>query len=183
MFRAEIAGKTELGLKAQEYMVKGLLVPDEITIGMVSNRIQQPDCKNGYLLDGFPRTLPQAVALSELTEKLGIPLEAIVVLTVEYDALMKRITGRRICPNCGAIYNIYSLPSKVEGVCDVCGSPLKQRKDDTEEGLKERLAEFDRQTRPVLEHFADKGMTKEVNASQPIDKVWEDVQKALEGLQ
>lgn len=183
MFRAEIAGKTELGLKAQEYMVKGELVPDEITIGMVSNRIQQPDCKNGYLLDGFPRTLPQAVALSELTEKLGIPLEAIVVLTVEYDSLMRRITGRRICPKCGAIYNIYSLPSKVDGICDVCGGTLKQRSDDTEEGLKERLAEFDRQTRPVLDHFADRGLTKEVNASQPIEKVWEDVQKALEEFQ
>lgn len=183
MFRAEIGNGTELGLKAQEYMNKGELVPDEITIGMVSNRLQMPDCQKGYLLDGFPRTLPQAIALQELTEELNIPLQAIIVLTVPYEALKERITGRRLCTNCGNIYNIYSLPPKQEGICDECGGNLKQRADDTEEGLKERLKEFDNQTIPVLEHFKDKGLAREIDASRPIEEVWKDVQEALEGIE
>jgi len=181
MFRAEISGNTELGQLAKSYMNRGELVPDEVTIQMVSKRIQQPDCQKGYLLDGFPRTLPQAQALEELTNKLGIPLEKIIVLTIPYEELMKRITGRRLCTKCGTIYNIYSKPTKVENVCDCCGAPLKQRSDDTEEGLKERLAEFERQTKPVLEFFADKGMAVEVNAGQSIEDVWKDTQAALEG--
>jgi len=182
MFRAEIGNNTELGLKAKSYMEQGALVPDEVTIGMVKNRILQDDCKKGYLLDGFPRTVNQAKALEELTEQLNLPLQGIIVLTIPYEDLYKRITGRRICTNCGAIFNIYSKPSAVEGICDVCGSPLKQRTDDNEEGLKKRLSEFENETKPVFEYFKDKGIIHEVESTGGIDVVWERIKNVLEGI-
>ena len=183
MFRAEIGGKTELGLKAQEYMNQGLLVPDEVTIAMVKKRLEQDDCKNGYLLDGFPRTLPQAIALKEITEQINAPLEVILILDVEFDELVKRITGRRLCKDCKSIYNIFFTPTKVEGKCDKCGGELTQRADDTVESLKVRLQSYENQTVPVLEYFAEAGLTRKVNAGQAIDDVWNDVQAALDPFQ
>ena len=181
MFRAEIAGKTPLGLKAKAYIDAGELVPDDITIGMVEKRIQQPDCQKGYLLDGFPRTLNQAKALSELTKRLGIPLEIILDLRVDFDELSRRVTGRRTCPKCQTIYNIYTLPSKVAGVCDNDGTKLVQRTDDTEDGLRERLKEYEKQTVPVLEHFKAEGLARVIDAGKDIDEVWAQVEKVLEG--
>lgn len=183
MFRAEISGKTELGLAAQHYINQGLLVPDEVTIGMVRNRLMQDDCKHGYLLDGFPRTLAQAEALEAMTKELGIPLQVIVNLEVEFDELAKRITGRRICKQCNAIYNIYYHPSKEDGVCDVCGHALTQRSDDTEEQLRVRLQEYEKQTVPVLEYFGKAGLVKTIQAGAPIGEVWENVKKALDGIE
>ncbi|MCF0110439.1 MAG: adenylate kinase [Erysipelotrichaceae bacterium] len=183
MFRAEIGGKTELGLKAQEYMNQGLLVPDEVTIAMVKKRLEQDDCKNGYLLDGFPRTLPQAIALKEITEQINAPLEVILILDVEFDELVKRITGRRLCKDCKSIYNIFFTPTKEEGKCDKCGGELTQRADDTVESLKVRLQSYENQTVPVLEYFAEAGLTRKVNAGQAIDDVWNDVQAALDPFQ
>ena len=183
MFRAEIGGKTELGLKAQEYMNQGLLVPDEVTIAMVKKRLEQDDCKNGYLLDGFPRTLPQAIALKEITEQINAPLEVILILDVEFDELVKRITGRRLCKDCKSIYNIFFTPTKVEGKCDKCGGELTQRADDTVESLKVRLQSYENQTVPVLEYFAEAGLTRKVNAGQAIDDVWNDVEAALDPFQ
>jgi adenylate kinases len=180
MFRAEISENTALGLAAQEYMNKGLLVPDEITIEMVKQRLTKPDCANGYLLDGFPRTLPQAEALEKMTQSLGIPLQVILNLEVEFDELVKRITGRRICKNCNEIFNIHFRPSKVESVCDVCGYELSQRDDDTVERLQVRLQEYENQTIPVLEYFKDEGLAHRIDAGQSIEEVWIDVQKALE---
>lgn len=182
MFRSEIAGGTPLGIKAKEYIVQGLLVPDEVTIGMVQNRLSQKDCQSGYLLDGFPRTLAQAKALEELTERMGAPLDAVLVMEIPYELLRQRITGRRICPACGAIYNIYSSPSKKEGVCDACGAALKQRDDDTEEGLKKRLEEFESQTKPVLEYFAGKGLNRKIDASVSKENSWAQIRKILEGV-
>ena len=183
MFRNEISENTELGLAAQEYMNKGLLVPDEITIGMVKHRLTQPDCADGYLLDGFPRTLPQAEALEKMTQSLGIPLQVILDLEVELDELAKRITGRRICKTCNEIFHIHFKPSKVEGVCDVCGTKLSQREDDTVERLMVRLQEYENQTVPVLEYFKDEGLARKIDAGQTIEEVWNDVQKALEDFE
>lgn len=182
MFRAEISGKTELGLTAQAYINQGLLVPDEVTIEMVKRRLTKDDCKKGYLLDGFPRTLAQAEALEKMTREVGIPLQAIICLEVEFDELAKRITGRRICKHCNEIYNVYFKPSSVEGVCDVCGNELFQRSDDTVERLKVRLQEYENQTVPVLEYFKNAGLAKKINAGQPIDEVWKEVKKALEEI-
>ncbi|MDD6466973.1 MAG: adenylate kinase [Erysipelotrichaceae bacterium] len=182
MFRAEISEKTELGVAAQAYMNQGLLVPDEVTIQMVKHRLTKDDCKKGYLLDGFPRTLAQAEALEKMTREEGIPLQAIICLEVEFDELAKRITGRRICKHCNEIYNVNFKPSKVEGICDVCGHELFQRSDDTVEQLKVRLQEYEKQTVPVLEYFKDAGLVIKVNAGQKIDDVWKDVKEALEAL-
>ena len=182
MFRAEISGKTELGLTAQAYMNQGLLVPDEVTIEMVKRRLTKDDCKKGYLLDGFPRTLAQAEALEKMTREVGIPLQAIICLEVEFDELAKRITGRRICKHCNEIYNMYFKPSKVEGICDACGSELFQRSDDTVERLKVRLQEYENQTVPVLEYFKNAGLAKKINAGQPINDVWTEVKAALEEI-
>ena len=182
MFRAEISEQTELGKIAQAYINQGHLVPDEVTIEMVKRRLTKDDCKNGYLLDGFPRTLAQAQALEKMTNEVGIPLQAIICLEVEFEELAKRITGRRICKHCNEIYNVYFKPSKVEGICSVCGHELFQRSDDTVERLKVRLQEYDRQTVPVLEYFKNAGLAKKVNAGQPIDEVWKEVKKALEEI-
>ena len=144
MFRANIKAGTELGMKAQEYMNAGKLVPDEITVAMVADRLKQPDCQAGYLLDGYPRTLVQVQAFEKLSKEIAKPVEIVINLIVEFDALADRVTGRRNCKGCGAIYHIRNHPSKVEGICDICGSPLTQRADDTEEQLRVRLDEYEK---------------------------------------
>ena len=160
IFRSEIGNGTALGLEAKSYMDKGLLVPDELVNNMVKSYLENlEDKKNGYLLDGYPRTLDQAKA---------------------FDALAGRITGRRICKDCGEIYHIESKPSKLEGKCDKCGGELYQRKDDTVESLTVRLDEYSKQTAPVLDYYAEKGIVNKINADQPIENVWSDVLKALE---
>ena len=147
IFRANIAGGTELGLQAKAYSEKGLLVPDEITNKMVKDYLNTlEDKKNGYLLDGYPRTLAQAKAFEEMTEGTDLAVEKIVYMDVPFDELTRRITGRRTCKDCGEIYNVYSKPTKVEGVCDHCGGHLTQRKDDNEESLKVRLDEYAKNT-------------------------------------
>ena len=168
MFRANIKEGTELGKKAQEYMNAGKLVPDEITVAMVADRLKQPDCQVGYLLDGYPRTLVQ--------------VEVVINLVVEFEALADRITGRRMCKNCGAIYHVRNHPSQVEGICDVCGSPLIQRADDTEEQLRVRLDEHEKNTKPVLDYYREKGLVVDINATRSIDEVWNDVAAALENV-
>ena len=180
MFRTEISENTELGQEAQKYINQGLLVPDEITIEMVKHRLTQPDCANGYLLDGFPRTLPQAVALEKMSKSLGIPLQVIIELEVEFDELAKRVTGRRICKNCKEIFHVTNNQPKVEGVCNNCGFELVQRADDTVERLIVRLKEYEKQTVPVLEHFEDEGLARKINANGTIDEVWSNVQRVLE---
>lgn len=183
MFRAAIKEGTELGLTAKKYMDEGKLVPDEITIAMIRERLAQPDCKKGYLMDGYPRTLKQAHVFEEIAEEIGRPVDVVLNLTVDFDELAKRVTGRRLCKNCGAIYHITSSPSKVEGICDACGSPLVQRSDDTVEQLRVRLDEHHSNTEPVLAFYAEKGLVKNVNASQSIEEVWADVRRVLEEIQ
>ena len=182
MFRANIKEGTELGKKAQEYMNAGKLVPDEITVAMVADRLKEPDCQVGYLLDGYPRTLIQAKSFENLSKEIAKPVEIVINLLVEFETLADRITGRRMCKNCGAIYHVRNHPSQVEGICDVCGSPLIQRADDTEEQLRVRLNEHEKNTKPVLDYYREKGLVVDINATRSIDEVWNDVAAALENV-
>lgn len=180
IFRANMANETELGLQAKTYMDKGMLVPDEITNNMVREYLNQlEDKKNGYLLDGYPRTLDQAKAFEEMTNGTDLAVEKVIAMDVSFDELTRRITGRRTCKECGEIFNIYSKPSKVEGVCDVCGSPLTQRKDDNEESLKVRLDEYANNTEPVIAYYDNKGMVSRIDASKAIDEIWPEIKETL----
>ena len=182
MFRSEIKNNTELGQKATEYIKQGLLVPDEVTIAMVLKRMSQPDCDGGYLLDGFPRSLVQSDVFD--TKVIETPKEVNIVinLTVDKEALFDRIENRRICRQCGAVYNMHTLPPKVEGVCDNCGGELYQRADDNRESLERRMQSYEEETFPVLTHYRRLNLVHDVNASQTIEEVWADVQKVIDGF-
>lgn len=181
IFRSEIGNGTELGLKAKEYMDKGMLVPDELVNNMVKSYLENlEDKKNGYLLDGYPRTLDQAKAFDELSKNSDLAIDKVIAMDIAFDVLAGRITGRRLCKNCGEIYHLQSKPSKIEGKCDICGSELYQRKDDTIESLTVRLDEYSKQTAPVLDYYEEQGIVTKINADQPIDNVWNDVLNALE---
>lgn len=179
MLRAAVSNKTPLGLKAAEYMNAGLLVPDEVIIGLVEERLSQDDCKKGFLLDGFPRTVPQAEALDSLLHKLGRELSSVILLTADDEVLTSRITNRRVCPECGASYNVVTKKSAVEGVCDHCGHQLIQRKDDTAEAFKVRLDAYAKSTLPLADYYKKNGVLREVDALQDIKDVFADVQKVL----
>lgn len=181
IFRSEIGNQTELGLKAKSYMDQGLLVPNELVNNMVKSYLENlTDKKNGYLLDGYPRTIDQAEAFDALSKGTDLAIDKVIVLDIDFDILAGRITGRRLCKGCGEIYHVVTKPSAVEGLCDVCGGELYQRKDDTLESLTVRLDEYSKQTAPVLDYYKAQGIVEYINADQPIDKVFEDVLKALE---
>ncbi|MDD2591524.1 MAG: adenylate kinase [Erysipelotrichaceae bacterium] len=182
MFRKAMAQRTKLGVLAEEYINKGLLVPDDITIAMIKERLSQDDCQEGYLLDGFPRTLPQAKAFEEIANETGRPIKIVINLEIELSALAPRIVNRRLCKNCGAIYNTVTMPSKVEGICDRCQHPLVHRSDDTIEGLNVRIGEHQKLTAPVLDYFLKEGLVIKVDAGRPVEEVWFDIKKALENL-
>ena len=178
IFRSEIGNQTELGMMAKSYMDKGLLVPDEVTNQMVKSYLENlEDKKNGFLLDGYPRTIDQAKAFDALSEGSDLAIDTVIAMELDFSVLSGRITGRRLCRNCGEIYHMVTKPPKQEGVCDNCGGELYQRKDDTEESLKVRLDEYSRQTEPVLDFYEKKGLVKH------IEKVWQDVQAALESAE
>ena len=179
MFRAAIKNQTKLGLLAKSYMDKGGLVPDEVTIGIVEERLLEDDCKNGFLLDGFPRTIAQAEALDAFLNKNNVKLDAVLDVNVPAEILVRRMVGRRVCKTCGATFHVEFNPSKVEGVCDNCGSPLIQRADDTEATAKNRLAVYDNQTAPLLEFYKKQNILKTVNGDQPLDKVFDDIKSVL----
>ena len=179
MLRENVANGTELGKEAKSYMDAGKLVPDDVINAMVEKRLQEPDCQKGYLLDGFPRTLVQAKAFEEIAAKIGKPVEAVLALEVDFEILKERVTGRRVCPMCGAIYHIKNFPPKVEGVCDKCGSPLKQRADDTVEKLTQRMKEYDASTKPVIDFYDEKGVVTHLDASQKPDVVFGRIKEAL----
>jgi len=179
MLRSTVASGSELGQKVKEIMDQGKLVSDEIILEMVKERISQADCKEGFLFDGFPRTIVQAKALDTMLTEMNREIDTVINLTVDFEALADRITGRRLCPNCGEIYHISTKPSKVEGVCDVCGHDLIQRSDDTVEQLKVRLAEHDKLTKPVLDYYSSKDVVRDVNASQSVENVYSDIKQEL----
>lgn len=164
MFRENIKGGTELGLLAKSYIDRGDLVPDQVTIDMLKDRLAKDDCANGFLLDGFPRTLPQAEALEKLSKEINRPIEVVVNLDCNNEELIRRISGRRVCKNCGAPYHVTTMKPKVEGVCDLCGGPLYQRADDNEEALKVRLDHYVHDTKPLLDFYAERGLLKNFNS-------------------
>ena len=178
MFRDAASRKTELGLKAKEYMDKGQLVPDEVTINMVKDRLQQEDCKQGYLLDGFPRTVSQAEALQDFLDSRNESLDTALLIEVPRDFILERMTGRRVCPSCGASYHIKFNPA-ANGKCELCGSDVVQRKDDTEETVKERLDVYEKQTQPLIDFYKDKNLLSTVDGTQAINKVFESICKVL----
>lgn len=182
MLRDNVRNNTELGNLAKSYMDAGNLVPDDVIIAMVEKRLQEDDCQKGYLLDGFPRTLVQAEAFEKIENKIGKPVECVIALEVGFDTLVERITGRRICPKCGAIYHIHNKPSKVEGICDVCGNELTQRKDDTVEQLTVRMDGYEKSTKPVIDFYDKRGIVSYIDASQETAAVFEKVKEALSKL-
>jgi adenylate kinase len=180
MFREEVKNNTKLGQKANEYMQAGLLVPDELVIDMVVDRVSRKDCDNGYLLDGFPRSLIQANVFDTKVIGTSRDISLVINLTVDQELLISRIENRRVCKNCGATYNLLTLPPKQEGICDECGGPLYQRKDDNRETLEKRLESYRIETEPVLEHYRKLNLVHDVNASQSIEKVWFDIERVID---
>ena len=179
MFREAIKAQTELGLLAASYINKGDLVPDDVTIGLVKERLSQPDCEAGFLLDGFPRTLPQAEALNEIAKSISRPIEAVINLDCDNDELVRRISGRRVCKNCGAPYHVVTMKPKVEGVCDLCGGPLYQRKDDNEEALKVRLEHYVSETKPLLDYYKKLGLLESFNSLVGKEVLFDEVSSYL----
>ena len=171
MLRDHISRGTELGRQAKPVMDRGELVPDEIVLGMVEDRVAQPDCANGFVFDGFPRTLPQAQRLDEILERRHFGLPVVIHFDVDYDALFRRLAGRRTCIVGGEIYNVYDHPPKVEGRCDNDGGELIQRPDDRPEVIRGRLEAFDRQTKPLVEYYQGRGVLREVDASAKMETV------------
>lgn len=182
MFRAAIKEGTELGLLAKSFMDKGELVPDEVTIGIVRERLSKDDCKLGFLLDGFPRTVEQAEALENILSDLNRPIDYVINVDVDKDILMERLTGRRICKECGATYHLVFNPPAKEGICDRCDGELYQRADDNEETVQNRLDVNLKQTKPLLSFYEDKGTLRNINGQQDINIVYKDIDKLLGGL-
>lgn len=181
MFRKAVSEQTELGIQAKNYMDQGLLVPDEVTIGIVKERLQQPDCANGFLLDGFPRTVPQAEALDRTLTELAKQIEHVIHIEVPTDALIHRLTGRRICKSCGATYHLLYNPSQVDGVCDKCGGELYQRADDSEETVSKRLEVNLAQTEPLLHYYKSKNILQTIDGEQEIEEVFQVIESIVRG--
>lgn len=182
MFRAAMKEGTSLGLKAKSYMDKGELVPDDVTIGIVRERLGKADCEKGFLLDGFPRTVAQAEALEEILNELKRPIDAVLSIDVDQDQLMARLTGRRICKDCGSTYHVVYNPPKQEGVCDKCGGELYQRADDNEETVSNRLEVNLKQAKPLLDFYEEKGYLKTIDGDQEINQVFADIESILGGI-
>lgn len=172
IFRANIKNGTELGMEAKKYMDQGLLVPDELTVCILLDRVAQDDCKNGYVLDGFPRTIPQAEVLDSELTKLGDHIDYAINVDVPDENIVKRMSGRRACLTCGATYHIEHVPPKKEGICDVCGSELVLRDDDKPETVKNRLNVYHEQTQPLIDFYTEKGVLKTVDGTVPMEEVF-----------
>lgn len=181
MFRAAVKAGTPLGQQAKQCMDAGQLVPDSVTIGIVKERLAEPDCKEGFILDGFPRTTEQAEALDRTLQELGIKLDRVINIIVPDDVLVRRLTGRRICRSCGATYHLEFNPSKQGAICDKCSGEIYQRDDDREETVTKRLAVYQAQTKPLIEYYQDRGLYTEIDGQQDIDKVMADIVDSLKG--
>ncbi|MCT4594512.1 MAG: adenylate kinase [Anaeromicrobium sp.] len=179
IFRKNIKEKTDLGVKAKEYIDKGLLVPDEIVVAIVKDRLEEADCKEGFLLDGFPRTVNQARALDEALKNMEVNLNEVVNINVDKEVLVGRAVGRRICKECGATFHIEFNPAKQEGLCDKCGGELYQRADDTAETVSKRIEVYINETQPLIDYYKEKGILVTIDGQQDINKVFDDIVKAL----
>ncbi len=175
IFRTAVQELTELGQRAQGYMNRGELVPDEVVVGIVSERLREPDCKKGFVLDGFPRTVEQAEALDEILLGLGKKLDGVILLEVGKEELVGRLSGRRVCRRCGATYHVEHTPPRREERCDRCGGELYQREDDGEETVRRRLDVHEGQTKPLRMYYQRRGLLHIIDASQPIKKVFADI--------
>lgn len=180
IFRENIKNNTDLGKKAKSYMDQGLLVPDELVNEIVADRLKKDDCKDGFLLDGYPRTVAQAVVLDSELKKMGASLDRVVNVAVASEVLIKRAVGRRVCKVCGATYHVEFNPPKVEGVCDNDKSPLIQRDDDTEETVKKRIEVYNNQTSPLIDYYKAQNLLLSVDGVQSIEKVFEDIKHGLD---
>lgn len=179
IFRKNIKEQTELGRKAKEYMDKGQLVPDSLTIDLVKDRLMDQDCKGGFLLDGFPRTVSQAEALDEFLTKREEKLDAALLIDVPNDLIFERMTGRRVCPACGASFHVKFNPPKIDSICDLCGGQLIQRKDDSEATVKDRLEVYSKQTQPLVEYYKAHEILKSVDGNLAINEVFNNILKVL----
>ena len=179
IFRANIKNGTELGAKAKAYMDKGLLVPDELVCDLVVDRIQQDDCKDGFILDGFPRTIPQAEALTNALNAIGQNMDFAIDVDVPDENIINRMSGRRACVGCGATYHLVFNPTKVEGICDVCGEKLILREDDKPETVKNRLNVYHEQTQPLIDYYKGQGILRTVDGTKAMDEVFADILKVL----
>jgi adenylate kinase len=182
MFRTAMKEETELGLKAKSFMDQGALVPDDVTIGIVRERLSKSDCEKGFLLDGFPRTVPQAEALEAMLTELNKQIDYVINIEVDQELLMARLTGRRICKSCGATYHLVFNPPTNEGTCDRCGGELYQRADDNEETVQNRLDVNMKQTAPLLNFYEQKGYLRNINGQQDINIVFADINELLGSL-
>ena len=180
IFRANIKNGTELGKKAKEYMDQGLLVPDELTCDLVMDRIQQEDCVNGFVLDGFPRTIPQAEALTAALDNINQKMDFAIDVDVPDENIVNRMSGRRACLNCGATYHVVSIPTKVEGICDRCGNEVVLRDDDKPETVQKRLSVYHEQTKPLIDYYGAHGILQSVDGTQTMEKVFKDIIAILE---
>ncbi len=179
IFRANIKEGTELGLKAKQYMDQGLLVPDEVTIGMLLDRIHQADCNGGFILDGFPRTIPQAESLTRALAETGEAIDFAIDVDVPDANIVNRMGGRRACLKCGATYHVEFAPPKTENICDVCGAELVLRDDDKPETVQKRLAVYHEQTQPLIDYYKGKGVLHSVDGTQPMDAVFTSITEIL----
>lgn len=181
MFRAALKNETPLGLEAKKFMDRGELVPDEVTIGIVRERLQEDDCQKGFLLDGFPRTIPQAKALDDILESLKMKLDGVISIEVPEEELLKRLSGRRVCKGCGATFHVMFNPPKNEGVCEVCGGVLIQRDDDKEETVKNRLDVNRDKTQVLKEYYAKAGLLKEIDGTGEFESIFNRICNVIEG--
>ena len=179
IFRSHIKEGTEFGKKAQEYMNKGLLVPDNLVLEIAEARLMEEDCKNGFLLDGFPRTVNQAEKLDRFLEERNLSIDMVLNIEVDKEVLMTRLIGRRVCRNCGATYHVINMPSEKEGICDVCGGELYQRSDDTSATVENRIEVHNAQTKSLVEHYEKVGKIAHIDGSTGLDNVFNDIERVL----
>ena len=180
IFRANIKNGTELGMEAKKYMDKGALVPDELTVKILLDRVAAKDCENGYVLDGFPRTIPQAEVLDRALAEMGDSIDFAINVDVPDDSIINRMSGRRACVSCGATYHVEFAPTKTEGICDRCGKELILRDDDKPETVKKRLMVYHEQTQPLIDYYAGKNILKSVDGTKNMEEVFKDIEAILE---
>ncbi len=179
ILREAVANKTELGLKAKKYMDEGALVPDELVVSLVEERLSQPDCEKGFILDGFPRNVAQAKVLEEMLNKIDKALDAVFFFSLDEEVVVKRLTARRVCSKCGAVYNMIYNPPKVDGVCDICGGKLIIRDDDKEDVVRNRLKTYTKDTAPLIEYYKNKDILYEIDASKSVEEVTKEIEKYI----
>ena len=183
ILRVAVKGKTPLGAKAKEFMDQGKLVPDDLVIGIIEERLKASDCRPGFILDGFPRTIAQGEALQPILAKMGKSIDHVINIEVEDEELVRRLTGRRTCKNCGAMFHMIFYPPQKEGLCDRCGGPLYQRDDDKEETIRTRLKEYQRQTAPLIQHYQGKKKLRSIPGTGEQDRIFERIARQLDATQ